>query len=88
MVKKYRVRLNREEITQLETLVNKGKETAYKRRHAQILLKADGRRIGAWVERWEDSGSAGCESIGDRTVAGMFGNERSGSGTDTGATGS
>jgi transposase len=51
MVKKYRVRLSGEERTQLETLVNKGKETAHKRRHAQILLKADEGELGPG---WKD----------------------------------
>jgi transposase len=51
MVKKYRIRLSAEEIKQLETLVNKGKATAYKRRHAQILLKAD---EGDYGPGWKD----------------------------------
>jgi hypothetical protein len=51
MVKKYRVRLSAEEKKQLETLVNKGKTTAYKRRHAQILLKAD---EGDYGPGWKD----------------------------------
>ena len=41
MVKKYIVRLSPEERAKLEDLVEKGKAAAYKRRHAQILLKAD-----------------------------------------------
>lgn len=40
-MKKYIVRLSDEEREQLNKLVNKGKAAAYKRKHAQILLKAD-----------------------------------------------
>jgi len=41
MKKKYVVRLTLDERTQLNELINKGKAAAYKRKHAQILLKAD-----------------------------------------------
>ena len=41
MSKKYNVRLSLEERIELEELVRKGKAAAYKRLHAQILLKAD-----------------------------------------------
>jgi transposase len=41
MNKKYIVRLSDEERCQLAELTRKGKATAYKRRHANILLKAD-----------------------------------------------
>jgi len=51
MVKKYRVRLSAEERIRLEALVNKGKEAAHKRRHAQILLKAD---EGEFGPGWKD----------------------------------
>src|SRR4030081_555803 len=51
MIKKYLVRLSAEEKKQLDTLVNKGKTTAYKRRHAQILLKAD---EGEYGPGWKD----------------------------------
>jgi len=51
LVKKYRVRLSKEEREQLENLVNKGREAAYKRRHAQILLKAD---EGEFGPHWKD----------------------------------
>jgi hypothetical protein len=51
MVKKYKVRLSKEERVQLETLVNRGKEAAHKRRHAQILLKADEGEFGpGWTD--------------------------------------
>lgn len=51
MTKKYRVRLSKEERAGLENLVKKGKETASKRMHAQILLKAD---EGEFGEDWKD----------------------------------
>jgi hypothetical protein len=41
MNKKYIVRLSDEERRQLTELTRKGKATAYKMRHANILLKAD-----------------------------------------------
>ncbi len=41
MAKKYIVRLTSDERSELEDIVNKGKKSAYKRLHAQILLKAD-----------------------------------------------
>lgn len=41
MAKKYIVRLSPEERAELSSLVNKGKAAAYKRLHAQILLKSD-----------------------------------------------
>jgi transposase len=40
-MKRYIVRLADEERKQLEDIVNKGKNTAYKVKHAYILLKAD-----------------------------------------------
>ena len=52
MRKKYIVRLTAEERTELHGLVNKGKAAAYKRLHAQILLKADVSQPG---DGWEDS---------------------------------
>lgn len=55
MKKRYVVRLSAEEREQLEDLVNRGRETAYRRRHAQILLLAD-------------EGEQGC-SLMDREVA-------------------
>ena len=41
MSQKYIVRLTRDERRELTDLVSKGKAAAYKRQHAQILLKAD-----------------------------------------------
>ena len=41
MKKRYVVRLTLEEHDQLEDLVNRGREAAYRRRHAQVLLLVD-----------------------------------------------
>lgn len=41
MKKRYVVKLSEEEREQLRELVDRGKAAAYRRRHAQILLKAD-----------------------------------------------
>ena len=41
MKKRYVVRLSLDERENLEGLVNRGREAAYRRRHAQILLLAD-----------------------------------------------
>jgi len=41
MIKKYITRLSSEEIETLKELINKGRVAAYKRKHAQILLKAN-----------------------------------------------
>jgi transposase len=47
--KKYKVRLTKEERKELTEIVKKGKVAAIKRRHAEILLKADEDRRGmAW----------------------------------------
>jgi len=51
MSKKYIVRLTDEERTELQDLVKKGKAAAYKRLHAQILLKAD---VSEQGECWKD----------------------------------
>ncbi len=52
MVKKYVVRLTAEERKKLKQMVNKGKVAAYKRLHAQILLKADESERGpAWTDQ-------------------------------------
>ena len=45
------VRLSAEERAQLEGLLKRGKAAAYKRRHAQVLLKADEGELGpAWID--------------------------------------
>ncbi|MCM8921425.1 MAG: helix-turn-helix domain-containing protein [Candidatus Thiodiazotropha sp.] len=41
MKKRYVVRLSQEERDRLEGLVNRGREAAYRRRHAQVLLLVD-----------------------------------------------
>jgi len=52
MAKKYIVRLTTDERSELENVVNKGKIAAYKRLHAQILLKADISPDGsAWTDK-------------------------------------
>ena len=61
MVKKYIVRLDSEERCQLEQLVKVGKAAAYKRQHAQILLKADIGPGRAGLGRCRDQRSLGCQ---------------------------
>lgn len=52
MKKRYVVKLSEAEREQLHALVNKGKAAAYRRRHAQILLKADESEGGpAWSDK-------------------------------------
>lgn len=50
--KRYLVTLTAEERQQLQALVSKGRAAAYKRRHAQVLLKADQSEHGA---SWPDA---------------------------------
>jgi len=65
-LKKYIVRLNDEERKQLTELVNRGRAAAYKRKHAQILLKADiAEEAGPG---WPDQRIADAFSVGVRTV--------------------
>jgi len=52
MAKKYIVELSSEERNELENLINKGKVAAYKRKHAEILLKAD---ISSEGDAWNDA---------------------------------
>lgn len=49
MKRKYRVVLSRKERSMLEDIIKKGKSSAYKIRHANILLKAD-ERGPAWSD--------------------------------------
>lgn len=52
MSKKYIVRLSSDEQVDLEDLIKKGKVAAYKRLHAQLLLKADISEAGpGWPDR-------------------------------------
>lgn len=63
MAKKYVVRLDNDERDQLHKVIHKGKGAAYKRKHAQILLKAD-------VEEadWPDRKIADAFGVSVRTV--------------------
>lgn len=76
MKKRYVVKLNEEERDRLRELVDKGTVAAYRRRHAQILLKADeadaarrGRiarlpkHLMSAGPRWSD-----CENVSSSTV--------------------
>ncbi len=63
--KKYVIHLTIEERSQLEKLVKTGKVAAYKRLHAQILLKAD---VGDKAPGWTDVKIANCFNITIRTV--------------------
>lgn len=65
MNKKYIIRLTAEERKQLATLVQTGKTAAYKRRHAQVLLKAD---VGEQGPGWTDQKIAEAFNIGVRTI--------------------
>jgi transposase len=65
MVKKYIVRLNAQERNELESLVNKGRVAAHKRRHAEILLKAD---QGGDGPAWNDGKIADAFNLGRCTV--------------------
>lgn len=65
-MKKYIVRLSDKERAELRELVNKGRAAAYKRKHAQILLKADiAEDVGPG---WSDQRIAEAYSVGVRTV--------------------
>jgi len=59
------VRLSEEERGDLDSLVRKGKEAAYKRLHAQILLKAD---VSALGDAWQDSQISEALGVSIRTV--------------------
>jgi transposase len=65
MSKKYVVRLSSEERHELESLVRTGKAAAYKRMHAQILLKADVSPVG---DGWVDTRISEAFEISVRTV--------------------
>ena len=73
MKKRYVVRLTAEERERLEGLVNRGREAAYRRRHAQILLLVDeGEHGGRLIDR-EVAERVGCtrrtvEQIRERCV--------------------
>jgi transposase len=63
--KKYLVELTEAERDELTELVNKGKAAAYKRKHAEILLKAD---QGIHGLGWPDKRIAEAFDVGLRTV--------------------
>jgi len=63
MNKKYIVRLTSEEREHLEGFISKGKRGAYKIKHANILLKADGDGPG-----WSDEAIAEAFSVHEHTV--------------------
>ena len=65
MPKKYIVRLSGKERSALDALVHKGSVAAYKRKHAQILLKADASKAGP---AWRDQGIADAFDVTVRTV--------------------
>jgi len=65
MVKKYIVRLTIAERAELQQLVNTGKAAAHKRRHAQILLKADVSEEGGG---WGDAKISKAFDVSPRTV--------------------
>lgn len=64
-MKKYIVRLSTEERKELEELVGKGKVAAHKRKHAQILLKAD---VGEEGPGWIDSRISAAFDVTTKTV--------------------
>jgi len=65
MAKKYVVRLSCEEHDKLQELVKKGRAAAYKRMHAQILLKAD---VNNEDSGWTDQQISEAFGVTTRTV--------------------
>lgn len=65
MAKKYVVRLSEDEREHLHELVNKGRAAAYKRKHAQILLKAD---VNNEEAGWTDQRITEAFDVTTRTV--------------------
>lgn len=63
--KKYVVELSTREREELTALVNKGKAAAYKRKHAEVLLKADQSNQGPG---WSDKRISEAFDVGTRTV--------------------
>jgi transposase len=73
MKKRYVVRLSAEERDRLEGLVNRGREAAYRRRHAQVLLLVDEGEHGAGMIDREVAERVACtrrtvEQIRERCV--------------------
>lgn len=69
-MKKYIVRLSKDERRELEMLVGKGKAAAYKIRHANILLKVDAEGP-AWTDE-QAAGAFGCHVNTARNVRQRF----------------
>ena len=65
MKKKYIVRLTEDERKYLDDIIHKGKASAHKRLHAQILLKAD---ISESGNKWQDGQISKAFDISTRTV--------------------
>jgi transposase len=65
LAKKYIVRLTEDERSYLKSLIHKGKVAAYKRIHAEILLKADISDLG---EKWTDRQISAAFGVSIRTV--------------------
>jgi transposase len=73
MKKRYIVRLTADERERLESMVNRGREAAYRRRHAQVLLLADEGEQGSGLIDREVAERVGCtrrtvEQIRERCV--------------------
>jgi transposase len=64
-MKKYKITLTQEERTELNNVINKGKVSARKRIHAQILLRAD---EGKGQDGWKDVDVAKAYGVSLRTV--------------------
>ena len=69
-MKKYIVRLSKDERRELDMLVGKGKTAAYKIRHANILLKVDAEGP-AWTDE-QAAGAFGCHVNTARNVRQRF----------------
>lgn len=65
MHKKHIVELSEEERKQLEQIVSKGKISAYKRRHAQVLLACNSSEGG---KNWTDQQASDAYDVSVRTV--------------------
>lgn len=64
-MKKYIVKLSREEREQLQALISKGKGAARKLTHARILLKVDS---GEWGKGWTDEKTAKALDVSIPTI--------------------
>lgn len=64
-MKKYIVKLSREERERLQDLISKGKGAARKLTHARILLKVDS---GKWGKGWTDEKTAKALDVSTATI--------------------